>query len=566
MMDTTSKGNGADVAMKDHRRKDAGQGAGKPVAAGRTIAAGRADKRSARRGTDAADAGARKTRDEANRDDANRDDANRDDANRAKPKRRPAGADRDGAKRAREQGVRISDAAADELRPGDRIVVTIKRIGINGEGVGYYKRKAVFVPGALPGEVVKAAVTGVEANRLTAEMVAVEKRSPHRVKPPCPVYDRCGGCQLQHMDYAGQLAAKEELVREAFARYAGLEGEALPLRPIIGMDEPWRYRNKAQLQAGRGPGGKLALGLYEPGSRRLVDITGCAVQHPAVTEAAERIRRLIGQAGVPVGSGPGGALRTVVLRVAPESGELQLVLVASAEQFPGRDRLVEAIRAELPRITSISVNVNKGASPLVFGERTRLIWGKPDLETRLGDLRFRLSPRAFFQLNPEQTVKLYDLAREAAALTGRETVVDAYCGTGTIALWLAPYAREVRGIETIREAVDDAERNARLNGRTNARFYVGRAEELLPRWVKLGFRPDVIVVDPPRTGCDAALLRTVADVKPDRFVYVSCNPATLAKDCRALLDAGYRIEWAQPVDMFPQTAHVECCVLLQRSK
>ena len=561
MMDTTSKGNGADVAMKDHRRKDAGQGAGKPVAAGRTIAAGRADKRSARRGTDAADAGARKTRDEANRDDANRDDANR-----AKPKRRPAGADRDGAKRAREQGVRISDAAADELRPGDRIVVTIKRIGINGEGVGYYKRKAVFVPGALPGEVVKAAVTGVEANRLTAEMVAVEKRSPHRVKPPCPVYDRCGGCQLQHMDYAGQLAAKEELVREAFARYAGLEGEALPLRPIIGMDEPWRYRNKAQLQAGRGPGGKLALGLYEPGSRRLVDIAGCAVQHPAVTEAAERIRRLIGQAGVPVGSGPGGALRTVVLRVAPESGELQLVLVASAEQFPGRDRLVEAIRAELPRITSISVNVNKGASPLVFGERTRLIWGKPDLETRLGDLRFRLSPRAFFQLNPEQTVKLYDLAREAAALTGRETVVDAYCGTGTIALWLAPYAREVRGIETIREAVDDAERNARLNGRTNARFYVGRAEELLPRWVKLGFRPDVIVVDPPRTGCDAALLRTVADVKPDRFVYVSCNPATLAKDCRALLDAGYRIEWAQPVDMFPQTAHVECCVLLQRSK
>jgi 23S rRNA (uracil1939-C5)-methyltransferase len=459
---------------------------------------------------------------------------------------------------------RIADVQADELKPGDRIVVTIKRIGINGEGVGYYKRKAVFVPGALPGEIVKAAVTRNEPNRLTAEVVAIEKRSPHRVKPPCPVYDRCGGCQLQHMDYAGQLAAKEELVREAFARYTGLEGDKLPLRPIIGMEEPWRYRNKAQLQAGRTPDGKLALGLYEPGSRRLVDIAGCAVQHPAVTEAAGRIRRLIAQAGVPVGSGPVGALRTVVLRVAPESGELQLVFVASAERFPGLDRLVAAIRRELPQITSISVNVNRGASPLVFGERTRLIQGKADFETKLGDLRFRLSPRAFFQLNPEQTVKLYDLVREAAALTGRETVVDAYCGTGTIALWLAPHAREVRGIETIREAVDDAERNARLNGRTNARFYVGRAEELLPRWVKMGFRPDVIVVDPPRTGCDDALLRTVADVRPDRFVYVSCNPATLAKDCRVLLDAGFRIEWAQPVDMFPQTSHVECCVLLVR--
>jgi len=577
MMDTISKENGADVAMTDHRRKGAGSGAGRPDAAGRT------DRRNAERGKNAAGGGAKRERDAAGRTGAVRMRAGlgrasskqaHGGAGHVGAKRARTGADRAGAKQARigaaareagrDGAARISDAAADELKPGDRIVVTIKRIGINGEGVGYYKRKAVFVPGALPGEVVKAAVTGVEPNRLTAEVAAIEKRSPHRVKPPCPVYERCGGCQLQHMDYAGQLAAKEELVREAFARYAGLEGEALPLRPIIGMDEPWRYRNKAQLQAGREPGGRLALGLYEPGSRRLVDIAGCAVQHPAVTAAAERIRRLAERAGVPVGAGPDGALRTVVLRAAPESGELQLTLVASAEQFPGRDRLVEAVRRELPQISSISVNVNSGGSPLVFGERTRLLRGKPDLETRLGNLRFKLSPRAFFQLNPEQTVKLYDLAREAAALTGRETVVDAYCGTGTIALWLAPHAREVRGIETIREAVDDAERSARLNGRTNARFYVGRAEELLPRWVKQGFRPDVIVVDPPRTGCDAALLRTVADVKPARFVYVSCNPATLAKDCRVLLDAGFRIDWVRPVDMFPQTSHVECVILMVR--
>jgi len=536
--------------MRDQHGKNAGGGIGRPAAAGRS------DKRSAGRGTDAARAEERRVRKDAERDGLSREGS----ADRAGTKRVRAGA----VPRVtgREDTDRIADVAADKLKPGDRIVVTIKRIGINGEGVGYYKRKAVFVPGALPGEVVKATVTGAEPNRLTAEIAAIEKRSPHRVKPPCPVYDRCGGCQLQHMDYAGQLAAKEELVREAFARFAGLEGDALPLRPIIGMEEPWRYRNKAQLQAGRTSGGKLALGLYEPGSRRLVDIAECAVQHPAVTVAAERVRSLAERTGVPVGAGPDGALRTVVLRANHESGELQLTLVATAERFPGRDELVAAIRRNLPQITSISVNVNASPSPLVFGERTVLLWGKPDLETRLGDLSFKLSPRAFFQLNPAQTVKLYELAREAAALTGWETVVDAYCGTGTIALWLAPYAREVRGIETIREAVDDAERNARLNGRTNARFYVGRAEELLPRWVKQGFRPDVIVVDPPRTGCDAALLRTVADVKPARFVYVSCNPSTLAKDCRVLLDAGYRIEWAQPVDMFPQTAHVECCVSL----
>lgn len=459
----------------------------------------------------------------------------------------------------------VAAGSADEVRPGDMIVVTIKRIGINGEGVGYYRRKVTFVPGALPGEVVKAKVTAAEPNRLTAQLIEIEKRSPHRIKPACPVYDACGGCQLQHISYAGQLEAKEELVREAFARYAGLDRDALPLRPILGMDEPWRYRNKAQLQAGPAARGGLALGLYEPGSRRLVDITGCAVQHPGINAAADKVRRLAERAGVPYGAGgKSGALRTIVLRIAPESGELQLTLVAAAERFPGLDRLVDAVRREVPEITSISVNVNPGKSPLVFGDRTIRLWGKPALETNLGELRFALSPRAFFQLNPEQTVKLYGAVKEAAALTGREAVVDAYCGTGTIGLWLAPDAREVRGIEVIREAVDDAQRNAALNGRTNAQFYVGKAEELLPRWAKQGFRPDVIVVDPPRTGCDDALLRTVAQVKPKRFVYVSCNPSTLAKDARQLLESGYRIEWVQPVDMFPQTAQVECCSLLAR--
>ncbi|XEC93702.1 23S rRNA (uracil(1939)-C(5))-methyltransferase RlmD [Paenibacillus tarimensis] len=455
--------------------------------------------------------------------------------------------------------------SAETVAAGDRIVVTVKRIGINGEGVGYFRRKAVFIEGALPGEVVKARVTAVEANRLIAEAVEHEKRSPHRITPECPVYESCGGCQLQHLSYAGQLAAKEELVREAFSRYAGVDGAALPLRPILGMDEPWSYRNKAQLQAGRGDGGRPVLGLYEPGSRRLVDITGCAVQHPVVNAAAAKVLHVVEHLGVPLGErSRGGGLRTVVLRVAPDTGELQLTLVAAAEPLPQQDRIVAGIRRDVPEITSISLNINPGKGPLVFGDRTVLLWGKPALEVKLGELRFALSPRAFFQLNPEQTVKLYDAVREASALTGTETVVDAYCGTGTIGLWLAPYAREVRGIEVIAEAVEDAKRNAELNGRTNTSFYAGKAEELLPRWQKQGFRPDVIVADPPRTGCDPRLLRTIVETKPKRFVYVSCNPSTLAKDCRILMDSGFRIEWLQPVDMFPHTSHVECCSLLVR--
>ncbi|WP_025852783.1 23S rRNA (uracil(1939)-C(5))-methyltransferase RlmD, partial [Paenibacillus ehimensis] len=227
---------------------------------------------------------------------------------------------------------------------------------------------------------------------------------------------------------------------------------------------------------------------------------------------------------------------------------------------------VRRIRDELPQVTTIAQNLNREASPLIFGAKTTVLWGKERLDETLGDVRFSLSPRAFFQLNPEQTVKLYDAVREAAALTGEELVVDAYCGTGTIGLWLAPHAREVRGIELIPEAVDDARDNARASGAANARFFVGRAEQLLPEWVQRGIRPDVVVVDPPRTGCERPLLLALAEAKPARLVYVSCNPSTLAKDCQVLLGQGYRLDWIQPVDMFPQTAHVECVVRIYRDE
>ncbi|GIQ70547.1 23S rRNA (uracil(1939)-C(5))-methyltransferase RlmD [Xylanibacillus composti] len=454
-------------------------------------------------------------------------------------------------------------ASAEEVRTGDRLVVTIKRIGINGEGVGYYKRKAVFIDRALPNEVVKAKVTQVEPGFLKAEIVEIEKRSPDRQQPPCAVYEACGGCQLQHMTYKGQLQAKEELVREAFRRYTRLA--ELPLRPILGMEDPWGYRNKAQLQAGR-DAETIVTGLYAAGSHRLVDISGCPIHHPVVNQVVEQVKAIMEELHISIYNERArkGAVRTIVARVGQASGQVQLTLITAEERIPHADRLVARVREKLPMVATIAHNIHKGKSPLVFGETTHVLWGNERLEETLGDVRFSLSPRAFFQLNPAQTIKLYNAAQEAAALSGTELVVDAYCGTGTIGLWLAPQAREVRGIEVIPEAVRDARDNARTSGITNAKFYEGRAERLLPQWVKQGIRPDVVVVDPPRTGCERPLLDAIAKARPARFVYVSCNPSTLAKDCQVLLDSGYRLEWVQPVDMFPHTAHVECVLKICR--
>ncbi len=452
---------------------------------------------------------------------------------------------------------------AEDLRVGDTIVVTVKRIGINGEGVGYYKRKAVFIDGAIPDEVVKAKVSRIEPGFIKASLLDIEKASRYRIKPACPVYETCGGCQLQHISYEGQLRAKEELVKEAFARYTGLSD--IRIRPIAGMEHPWGYRNKAQLQVGTEQG-RILTGLYSPGTHRLVDISGCPIQHPAVNRVIDAVKAIVEQLRIPVYDERKkiGSLRTIVARTGLESGEVQLTFITATDRLPQRQELVNAIRRNAPEVTSIAHNVNRRDTPLVFGEKTVIVWGKPHLEETLGSVSYSLSPRAFFQLNPEQTIKLYRYVAEAAALTGRELVVDAYCGTGTIALWLAPDAKEVRGIEAVQEAVDDARRNAERSGLDNVRFYAGKAETLLPKWADQGVRPDVIVVDPPRTGCDLKLLQTILRVQPKRFVYVSCNPSTLAKDCKVLLDGGFAIEWVQPVDMFPQTAHVECCSLLVR--
>jgi tRNA (uracil-5-)-methyltransferase len=443
------------------------------------------------------------------------------------------------------------------IKKGQQFPLTIKRLGINGEGVGYFKKQVVFVPGALPGEEVVVEATNIHPKYAEAKIKKIRKRSPYRVTPKCPFYEQCGGCQLQHLDYEAQLREKRDIVIQAFERHCRLPIETLSIRPTIGMDDPWHYRNKSQFQVGAKKGEVIA-GLYGLNSHQLIDISECLIQHPATNRVTNIVKMILQDLHIPIYNErtKTGVVRTIVARVGFHTGDVQLVLITATKEIPRKQLLIDEIKRRLPEVKSIVQNINGRKTSLIFGEETKLLEGEEYIQEVLGDLSFELSARAFFQLNPVQTVKLYDEVKKAAALTGTEKVVDAYCGVGTIGLWLAKDAREVRGMDTIPEAIEDAKKNAKKHGFTNMMYTTGKAETLLPKWVNEGWMPDVIVVDPPRTGCDSALLQTILRVQPKTVVYVSCNPSSLARDIDVLRER-YHVDYIQPVDMFPHTAHVE---------
>lgn len=450
-----------------------------------------------------------------------------------------------------------------QLQIGQEFPLTIKRLGINGEGVGFFKKQAVFVPGALPGEVVVAVATKVGNNFSEAKVKKYRKKSPHRVGPLCPVYEECGGCQLQHIDYKQQLKEKRDIVIQALERHTKLEIDHLDVRDTIGMENPWGYRNKSQLQVGRDDQ-KIVAGLYSMNSHKLVDISDCMIQHPGTNKVTQVVKGLLEDLNIPIYNEKKrkGLVRTIVTRVGFQSGEIQLVLVTTKHELPKKELFIDGIKKSLPEVKSILQNINGGKTSLIFGNETVHLEGEEVIQETLGDLSFELSARAFFQLNPLQTVKLYDEVKKAASLSGKEKIVDAYCGVGTIGLWLAKGAAEIRGMDTISESIEDARQNAATHTITHAHYEVGKAEYWLPKWEKEGWRPDVIIVDPPRTGCDLTFLETVLKLKPKRMVYVSCNPSTLAKDIQTLSKL-YKVEYIQPVDMFPHTAHVETVALIE---
>lgn len=450
------------------------------------------------------------------------------------------------------------------IKEKQQFPLTIKRLGINGEGVGYFKKQVVFVPGALPGEEVVVEVTKAHPKYAEAIVKKVRKRSEHRVKAPCIVYEQCGGCQLQHLEYGQQLKEKRDILIQALERHTRFHLEEMDIRETIGMDNPWHYRNKSQFQLGEDHG-KVIAGMYSIDSHRLINIPECIVQQPVTNKVTNVVKQILADFKIPIYNEKTrkGIVRTIVTRVGIETGQVQVMLVTAKKELPRKEMIISEIKKRLPEVVSIMQNVNPKKTSIILGDETIHLAGDKIVEERLEEFTYELSARAFFQLNPVQTVKLYNEVKKAAGLTGKEKIVDAYCGVGTIGLWLADGAAEIRGMDVIPEGIEDAKKNARKHGVENASYFTGKAEELMPKWVKEGWRPDVVVVDPPRTGCDAKFLDTILKVKPKKFVYVSCNPSTLAKDLQ-VLSSKYKVEYLQPVDMFPQTAHVECVVLMSR--
>lgn len=445
---------------------------------------------------------------------------------------------------------------------GQKFPLTIKRLGINGEGVGFYKRHVVFVKGAIPGEEITAQVTKVQSNFAQAEILNIRKESPFRQEAKCPVYNECGGCQLQHMTYEKQLIEKRDLIIQALEKYVKPLAETVEVRPTLGMDNPWHYRNKSQFQV-RKEGKRVYAGLFAENSNQLLNINDCLVQHPLTSKITVATRKAFQKLNIPIYDGKtlNGLMRTIVVRTGVKTGETQVVLVTTRNEIPHEKELIERILKIDPSIVSIVQNVNGEKTSLIFGDSTFVLHGKETIHEELGELAFDLSARAFFQLNPSQTVHLYNEIKTAAALTGREKIVDAYCGVGTIGLWLAKDAKEVRGMDIVAESVWDARENAKNQGFKHTKYAIGTAEDLLLQWRIDGFKPDVITVDPPRTGLSDEFIKTVLKIKPKRFVYTSCNPSTLAKDLQKLITK-YDVEYIQPVDMFPQTAQVEAVVKL----
>ncbi len=442
--------------------------------------------------------------------------------------------------------------------------IEINSLGSNGEGVGRYEGFTVFVPGALPGE--KAVVLIEEAKKTYAKGRIKEllRESKDRVSPICKIYGRCGGCQLQHLDYMAQLRAKRQQVIDAMTRIG--KQPDLFVEPVIGASSPWNYRNKMQFPVGRRKG-NVVIGCFAQGSHEIIDTTDCHIQREGNNEVVNAVREIVGKLNIPVYNEDrhSGVLRHVVGRVG-KNGEIMVVLVTATKQLPREKEFIKLLRAKLPKAVSIHQNIQTYRNNVIMGRDTRLLWGKPTILDGIGRLIFQISPRSFFQVNTSQAEVLYGKALEYADLTGGEVVIDAYCGTGTITLFLAQKAQKVYGIEIVKPAILDAQKNARDNNVRNAEFIVGDATQVMPRLYRQGIRPDVVVVDPPRAGCTSAVLETFAAMEPQRIVYVSCNPASLARDIAILGELGYQAVKVQPVDMFPNTSSVEVCAKLVRKE
>lgn len=453
-----------------------------------------------------------------------------------------------------------------EFRKNDLVTLEIEDCGIDGEGIGKADGFTVFVKDAVIGDTVTAKIIKAKKNYGYGRLMEVLKPSPYRVEPKCEFARQCGGCQLQALSYDQQLVFKTNKVKGHLERIGGFTD--IPMEPIIGMDELFHYRNKAQFPVGRNKEGKIVTGFYAGRTHNIIQNRDCALGVPENKEVLDRVIAHMEKYGIePYNEATGkGLVRHVLIRYGYFTKEVMVCLILNGNKIPKEEQLVKSL-CEIPGMTSITINVNKKRSNVILGEEICLLWGQEYITDRIGDISYQISPLSFYQVNPMQTQKLYAKALEYADLHGQETVWDLYCGIGTISLFLAQKAKFVRGVEIVPAAIENAKENAKLNGLENTEFFVGKAEEVLPReYKKNGVYADVIVVDPPRKGCDETLLETMVEMNPERIVYVSCDSATLARDLKYLCERGYELRKVCPVDQFGMTVHVETVVLLSQQK
>ena len=452
------------------------------------------------------------------------------------------------------------------MKKDDLIELTIEDLGVDGEGIGKVDGMAIFVKDAVPGDRVQAKVMKMKKSYGYARLMQVLDPSPERMEPRCAFARQCGGCQLQAMTYEAQLDFKAKKVWNHLIRIGSLTDLAKP--EIIGMDDPWRYRNKAQFPFGTDKEGNPVTGFYAARSHNIIPCTECWLgveENKVILEKILDHLKTYHISTYDEVSGK-GLLRHVLIRKGFTTGEVMVCLILNGRTMPKLTELVNSLR-EVPGMTSITINVNTKNTNVIMGTEMISVWGQDYITDYIGNIKYQISPLSFYQVNPVQTKKLYETALEYADLKGNETVWDLYCGIGTISLFLAQKAGKVYGVEIVPQAINDARQNAKLNGIENAEFFVGKAEEVLPgKYEKEGIYADVIVVDPPRKGCDTAALETMVKMKPERIVYVSCDSATLARDVKWLGERGYEVKKVKACDMFPGTVHVETVVLLSNGE
>ena len=450
------------------------------------------------------------------------------------------------------------------IKKNDLFEAQITAMTAEGSGICRYENMAVFVPRTAVGDRCVVRVVKVLKKYAFGRLERLLEPSPDRIEPDCPVSGQCGGCVYRHIRYEAELAIKAQRVRDALERIGGFTGIAI--EPILGAPARVRYRNKCQLPVGAAKDGSMQLGFYAVNSHRIVDTHSCLLQPEEFDRAAEAFRAWQAEVGESIydEAAHTGVLRHLYMRRGEKSGEMMVCVVANAGALHGEDRLVSLLRAAVPSLTSVILNTNRDQTNVVLGKTCRTLWGKGAISDTLCGLEFEIAPHAFYQVNRTQAEALYNKAAEYAALTGEETLLDLYCGTGTIGLSMAKHAKKLIGAEIVPAAVENAKRNAARNRIENAEFLCADAADAAKILFERGEQPDVIVIDPPRKGCDTALIATIAAMRPNRVVYVSCDPATLARDLKQFAESGYAIQAVTPVDMFPGTAHVETVCLLSK--